>query len=63
MLSVAKQSASDKNLTPSSELEDFCKKLSQTGKPALLSLIPGNCIAYVQMYDKGTLPKPLTDYF
>ena len=51
-------------LTPTTnELDDFFKKLSNTGKkPVILSLVPEYSDAYVPLYKKGTLPRPLTDY-
>ena len=51
-------------LAPSkNELDEFFKKLSDTGrKPVILSLVPEYSDAYVPLYKSGTLPKPLTDY-
>ena len=37
--------------------------LSEAGKPALLSLVPGYCEPYTSLYDQGILPKPLTDLY
>ena len=53
-----------RNITPSSlELDDFYKKLSESGKPVLLSLVPTYSKAYVPLYELGVLPKPLSDHF
>ena len=59
---VATTAKPKKGSKPSSdELECLYKKLSEAGKPALLSLVPGYCEAYTSLYDQGILPKPLTD--
>ena len=55
------------NLTSSkSELEHFFKKLSDTNKkPVKVLLVPeySDVYLYVPLYKKGSLPKPLTDYY
>ncbi len=51
-------------IKPSSdELACLYKRLSEAGKPALLSLIPGYCEAYVSLYERGILPQPLTELY
>ena len=58
---VATTSKPKKGSKPSSdELECLYKNLSEAGKPALLSLVPGYCEAYTS---QGILPKPLTDLY
>ena len=37
-------------------------KLSDSGKKVILSLVAKHSDAYVPLYKRGTLPKPLTDY-
>ncbi len=50
--------------TPSSnELNVLYKKLSEAGKSVILSLIPEYSKSYISLYEQGTLPKPLTDYY
>ena len=57
---VGTTSKPKKGSEPSSdELECLYKKLSEAGKPALLSLVPGYCEAYTSLYDKGMLPLAL----
>ena len=61
---VGTTSKPKKGSKPSSdELECLYKKLSEAGKPALSSLVPGYCEAYTSLYDQGILPKPLTDLY
>ena len=51
-------------IKPSSdELECLYKKLSEVGKPVLLSFVPGYCEAYVPLYEQGILPKPLANFY
>ena len=46
-----------------SELDELFKTLSDTDtKPVILSLVPEYSDAFVPLYKKGTLPKPLTEY-
>ena len=45
------------------ELENLYKELSQCGKPALLSLVPGYSEAYIPASATGSLPLPLTEVF
>jgi len=53
-----------RNITPSSlELHDFYKRLLESGKPVLLSLVPTYSKAYGPLYELGVLPKPLSDHF
>jgi len=53
-----------RNITPLSlELDDFYKKLSESGKPFLLSLVSTYIKAYVPLYELGVLLKPLSDLF
>jgi len=48
-----------RSITPSSlELDNFYKKLSESGKSVLLSLVPTYSKAYVPLYELGVLPKP-----
>ena len=39
------------------------EQLSEAGKPAILSIVPGFASAYIPLVEKGELPKPLTDLF
>ena len=51
-------------LTPSSQdLDTLYKKLSEAGKPVILSLVPKYCETYVPLCEQEILPKPLTDLF
>jgi len=47
----------------SNELNVCFKKLSEAGKPVVLSLIPENSNAYIPLYEQGTLPKLPSDYY
>ena len=54
-----KYTSKKRNITPLSlELDNFYKKLSESGKPVLLSLVPTYSKAYVPLYELGVLPKP-----
>ena len=46
-----------------SELNSLFKTLSETGKPAILSIVPGFCEAYVPLQVKGDLPSPLSNLY
>ena len=46
-----------------SELAILYQELSKTGKPVLLSIIPGFCDEYIPRCEKGVLPLPLIDLF
>ena len=46
-----------------SELNDFYKTLSETGKPAILSIVPDYSEAYVPLQVNGDLPSPLTNLY
>ncbi len=35
----------------------------QRQEPVILSLIPEYSKSYISLYEQGTLPKPLTDYY
>ena len=45
------------------ELKDLYHKISKSGKPILLSNVPGFCHDYIPRCEKGILPLPLTDVF
>ena len=50
------------NMKPSaSELNNFYKTLSETGKPAILSIVPDFSEAYVPLQVNGDLSSPLTN--
>ena len=60
---VCEISASSSSIVPSDEqLEQFYKALSECGKPAILSITPGHCDAYVPVQVNG-VPPPLSDLF
>ena len=60
---VCEDPASTSSIVPSDrELEEFCKALSESGKPAILSIIPGQCEAYIPVEVSGA-PPPLSDLF
>ena len=44
------------------ELDEFDKSLSKCGTPAILSIIPGYCEAYIPVQEND-LPPPLSDLF
>ena len=45
------------------ELKDLDHKVSKSGKPILLSNVPGFCHDYILRCEKSILPLPLTDVF
>lgn len=60
---VYKDPANTSNIVPSDkELEEFYKALSETGKPAILSIISGHCEGYTPVQVNST-PPSLSDLF
>lgn len=47
----------------SAELDSFYKALSEAGKPAILSLVPKFCDAYVPLQMTSVLPTPLPELY
>ena len=45
------------------ELQLLYRDLAATGKPALLSLVPGYSDEYIPLSEKGVLPKTLADLY
>ena len=60
----AKKQATKRIQIPSAEeLETFYSRLSKSGMPVLLSLVPGYSEKYIPLCVKGVIPHPLTDLF
>ena len=60
---VCEDPASTSSIVPSDgQLEEFYKALSESGKHANLSIIPGHCEAYIPVQVNGA-PPPLGDLF
>jgi len=61
---VSPLSLAKKSIAPSaSELHSFFSALSEVGKPAILSIIPEFCEAYVPLRSTGAVPPPLSDLY